>query len=198
MNDEASAVTPGQAVFEVRERLRRTIDAEIARAVKHGIVAGAHVGRKMPFEVITDAADAYAQASAARQPQGAPGDEAALTVDDFYAERAERLHRTGERDAARSDLARVKRAVLNPGTHQAKIRKILAIVDPIPDGEPQPAPELGAAMAETRKVADAANVVLDLFAKGSSGWTARISQVNLARAYRAIGRPVPDELRRFL
>jgi hypothetical protein len=66
-------VTPGQAAFVAREQLRRTIDAEIARAVKHGIVAGAHVGRKMPFEVITDAADAYAQASAARQPQGAPG-----------------------------------------------------------------------------------------------------------------------------
>jgi hypothetical protein len=85
---------------------------------------------------------------AARQPQPAP--DSALTVDDFYAERAERLHRTGERDAARSDLARVKRAVLGTGTHQAKIKKILAIVDPIPGDEPQPdddvkpAPELAA------------------------------------------------------
>ena len=87
----------------------------------------------------------------ARQPQPAPGDEATLTVDDFYAERAERLHRTGERDAARSDLARVKRAVLGTGTHQAKIKKILAIVDAISGDEPQPAddvkpaPELAAA-----------------------------------------------------
>lgn len=62
----------------------------------------------------------------------------------------------------------------------------------------QPAPELAAAMAETREVKGALAVILDLFAKGSSGYTARISQVNLARAYRVAGVPIPSELVKFL
>jgi hypothetical protein len=132
------------------------------------------------------AADA---AIAARQPQPAP--DSALTVDDFYAERAEKLHRAGERDAARSDLARVKRAVLNPGTHQAKIRKILAIVDPIPDDEPQddndaqPAPELAAAMAETRNVRAVVRELIGMFHGIPGGYGARTSIGRLNRLAKA-------------
>jgi hypothetical protein len=55
--------------------------------------------------------------------------------------------------------------------------------------------ELAAAMAETRKVADAASEILAGFKRGSDGYRARLSGVNLMRAYEAIGRPVPDRLR---
>lgn len=67
----------------------------------------------------------------------------------------------------------------------------------------QPAPEVAsmpceALAADNQKLRDAFAVVLDLFAKGGDGWHARISQVNLARAYKAAGLTVPEELRRFL
>jgi predicted RNA-binding Zn-ribbon protein involved in translation (DUF1610 family) len=64
--------------------------------------------------------------------------------------------------------------------------------------KPQPAPGLAAAMAETRKVQDILAAILSQFAKGSSGWTARVGQVPLARAWAATREPVPDELRMFL
>jgi hypothetical protein len=56
------------------------------------------------------------------------------------------------------------------------------------------APELAAAMRETRAVADACRPVLDCFKRASDGWRGRISGVVLMRAYRAIG-PVPPELK---
>lgn len=55
--------------------------------------------------------------------------------------------------------------------------------------------ELAAAMGETRKVADAASAILAEFKRGSDGYRARLSGVNLMRAYKAIGRPLPDCLR---
>lgn len=51
------------------------------------------------------------------------------------------------------------------------------------------------AREQLTRAADAANVVLDLFTRGSDGYRARISGVNLMRAYKAIGRPVPDRLK---
>jgi hypothetical protein len=53
-------------------------------------------------------------------------------------------------------------------------------------------------MRETRELREQLGDLLDRFAKGSSGWTARISQVQLARAYASAGRSVPQDLRRFL
>lgn len=97
------------------------------------------------FDTAQLAAEACRAHNGTREPDAADGDEGTLTAGDFYAERAERLHRTGERDAARSDLARVKRAVLGTGTHQAKIKKILAIVGEIPDEHPEPQPAPGLA-----------------------------------------------------
>jgi len=48
--------------------LAETISAELSRAIAHGIAAGAHVGRKMPLDVILDAVDAYT----AQEPKSAP------------------------------------------------------------------------------------------------------------------------------
>lgn len=62
---------PGQAARDPRDpraMLAETISAELSRAIAHGIAAGAHVGRKMPLNVILDAVDAYA----AQEPKSAP------------------------------------------------------------------------------------------------------------------------------
>lgn len=67
-------------------------------------------------------------------------------------ERTARLHMAGERDEARSDMGRTRRVILASGkTHQWKIQQLLAIAGEIPaDEQEQPAPELAAAMAESR------------------------------------------------
>lgn len=60
--------------------------------------------------------------------------------------------------------------------------------------EPRPAPELAAAMAETRRVTETVRPVLDSFRRASDGWRGRVSAVVLARAYAATG-TVPDYLK---
>lgn len=62
----------------------------------------------------------------------------------------------------------------------------------------QPAPELAAAMAETRKAREQLATVLGWFGDNQSGRYARVSGTVLARAYRDGGLPVPSELARFL
>lgn len=58
----------------------------------------------------------------------------------------------------------------------------------------EPVPELAAAMAETRRVAEAVRPVLDCFKRASDGWRGRTSAVVLARAYAATG-GVPGHLK---
>jgi len=73
--------------------LAETISAELSRAIAHGIAAGAHVGRKMPLDVILDAVDAYT----AQEPKSAP----------------ELADAIAERDKARADRNRARNAACN-------------------------------------------------------------------------------------
>lgn len=49
---------------DVREELEALVHIELARAAKHGITAGAEIGRRLPFQVILTAVDRYAEAVA--------------------------------------------------------------------------------------------------------------------------------------
>lgn len=60
--------------------------------------------------------------------------------------------------------------------------------------EPQPAPALAAAMAETRKVRGQFAAFLDMLHHNGSGYTLRLSGVRLAREYTAAGIPLPERL----
>jgi len=124
-------------------------------------------------------------------------------------ERAERLHRTGERDEARSDLARLGRIlgeVLDAFKGSpARVAAWRARADAITgrharkaaaEQDAQPARELAAAMRETRQVREQLAEILGWFRNnGSSGRYARVSGTVLAREYKRAGVPLPDDLK---
>lgn len=83
--------------------------------------------------------------------------------------------------------------------HQANaLRKRAGFeLQPVPaEPQAQPAPELAAAMAETRNVRAVLASVLSWFGDNQSGRYARVSGHILARAYQDGGIPLPDDLRR--
>ena len=56
------------------------------------------------------------------------------------------------------------------------------------------APELAAALAETRQLRERYQQLLDRFGRSSDGYHARLSGVVLMREYRDAGLPVPARL----
>lgn len=52
------------AADDAREQMEATVHQQLARAAKHGITAGAQVGRRLPFQVILTAVDRYVEAAA--------------------------------------------------------------------------------------------------------------------------------------
>lgn len=57
------------------------------------------------------------------------------------------------------------------------------------NAEPQPAPELTAAMAETRELRELLAEVIDSFVKTSDGYRARVGQVQIAKWHKRGGLP---------
>jgi hypothetical protein len=167
-----TAATPGQAAYEALQAIVHAIDeVDTATDAEVAQVAGS-------VRVIARAA------IAAQQPQPAPGDV---------------VQRLANALANRQVLVIIGE-IAEPHTLARPYDLAVQLLSTIDmrltdDPKAQPAPELAAAMAETRLVRDQLARVLGWFASSGSGQTARVSATVLAREYAKAGIPLPAGLK---
>lgn len=102
-----------------------------------------------------------------------------------------------ERDGLRGQLQAVGRLMADAAANGIiDSGAIVALLDAMPAAQqPQPAPELRAALAETRQLREQLADVLGWFCDNGSGHYARVSGTVLAREYKRAALAVPDKLK---
>lgn len=146
------------------------------------------------------AVDAARMIIAAQQPQPAPASASQARRHEAQAAPAAPAGRADAETAGllRADLDDAERTIAR---YREQVTRITADNDRLhaalraQPGKRQAAPELAAAMAETRKVREILALALNHFRATGNGWKASVRVVELARWYDQAGIPRPQELR---